>query len=212
MVKRETQSYSFLWTLSALPSSPSPFLHVSLFTEKHFMWGRHPPPQSIPGWDSGNFHPSSISQDITPSTMAACVQVSSYCGSILWRLHYYIRPRTPSLQTLCPLQPPYRRPSLHHTPNSLGILPLGVDRIFQFCTTKQRLNSPEEKVICIPKEFLGMSNPNCFLHNPLGSKPRQKTAARKRRAVKESPGWQNLQTQESLAILSRMWDDNCQRR
>lgn len=32
IVKRETQLYSFLWTLSAFPSSTSPFLHISLLT------------------------------------------------------------------------------------------------------------------------------------------------------------------------------------
>lgn len=75
------------------------------------------------------------------------------------------------------------------------ILLLGVNRILQFCVTKQGFHSPEEKGVCIPKAFLGIPNPNCFLltlwrttlvyrfhHN--GSKPRQKDRSQEEESSK----------------------------
>lgn len=158
IVKRGIELYSFLWTLLALLSSTSPFLCVSLFTQKHFL------PETPRGhiWRietqlSFSFQSSiTTSSDLAPTLWQPACSCPSYFNSILWRFQLLVHTQGPpalsfpSLQTyslsyfsLC-LLPHIQLPR---------ILLLGVDRILQFCIQKQRFHSPEEKGFCRPNIF-----------------------------------------------------------
>lgn len=202
IVKRGTQLYSFLLTLLALLSSPSPFLCVSLFTQKHFL------PEIPRGyiWRTETQLSFSFQSSITNSSgltlilwQPAC-SCPSYFNSILWRLQLLGQTQGPPALS----SPTVQTYSLSYC--SLRLLPhiqlprillLGVDRILQFCIQKQRFHSPEEKGICKPNAFFKMLNSSCFLlilwrttlvyrfhHN--SSKPRQKERQQPRGELQRS--------------------------